>query len=370
MKRIFSNIWLQLFLGLMVGVAGVLVSFQLAMIFLIKYAGLFGGAGGDQSPLTLTIALIFGILIFIFPTIIWLLLNRFGSLKSVSLKTRILTIILFLPLPFWIYLGLSTFSKLQTVYEDYSSVRADCIIKNGVNKKIIDNNTEEIECKDGIFNGFTRTYNSQGVLVSEGSYLNGKLNGIQTLYYDDGKVNSTTNYVNGNKEGAEASYNEDGSTGGYTINNEPGLSRQVYYQDPEYFLVLNHDEFSLENQNYLCTHQGERGESYTCLNNVINGEYIEYLGDGTISKKINYKNGVLDGIFEDYSSGKPDAHLEFKDGKLDGKAEGYDTDSGVLRYEGEYTNGLQEGVFRMYDYQGNLTSEVVFKDGQVVKVNK
>jgi hypothetical protein len=61
MKRIFSNIWLQLFLGLIVGVAGVIVSFPLAMIFLIKYAGLFGGAGGDQSLLTLTIALIFGI---------------------------------------------------------------------------------------------------------------------------------------------------------------------------------------------------------------------------------------------------------------------------------------------------------------------
>jgi antitoxin component YwqK of YwqJK toxin-antitoxin module len=42
---------------------------------------------------------------------------------------------------------------------------------------------------------------------------------------------------------------------------------------------------------------------------------------------------------------------------------------GTLEYEGKYQDGLQEGVFRRYDYEGNLESEVVFKDGQLVKIN-
>jgi antitoxin component YwqK of YwqJK toxin-antitoxin module len=105
------------------------------------------------------------------------------------------------------------------------------------------------------------------------------------------------------------------------------------------------------------------------LNNVINGEHIRY-ANGAVSLRENFVNGVLDGIYEMFSSRKLFVHLEFKNGKLEGAARGYDLENGILDYEGHYKNGLQDGIFRIYNRTGDLESEVVFEAGKLVTINK
>ena len=372
MKGTFRNSWLQLILGLVAGIIGIVVSYPLAILFLIKYAGFssFGfGSSGDNSPITFAIAAVFGILIFTFPTLVWLFLYRFGSLKTVSQGKKISTFLLFATLPLWVYLGWGTFSNLQNVYAGYRSIRDGCIIQTGVNRKTTGENTSEFECKNGIYNGFTRTYNSQGIMIYEGSYLDGKLNGTQTVYYGDGKINIQTTYRDGEKEGTEIYYNEDGSIYLYVAPAQ-GKSRQVYYQRPEKYFRLN--DFDLENQNFYCQNQGMdslKNYRYTCLNNIINGEFMKYDSRGNAALRIKFTNGVLDGICEQFIDGNLYIHLEFRNGKLEGKAQLYSPE-GNLEYDGQYVNGLQNGTFRMYNDQGNIVSDVVFEYGKLVKINK
>ena len=370
MKKILNNFWIQLFLGLIVGVFGTGISSILMIIFWIKYAGIdfFGiGSSGDNSPITYVVATTFTILAFTFPTLVWFLLNRFGSLKTISKKIRIITFILFVTLPLWISLGLGAFSKLQTTYKDYRSVRDPCIIKNGVNKITVNENLTEFECKNGVFNGFTKTYNSKRVLVYEKLYLDGKQDGVENIYYDSGKLKIVTNYKNGEKEGTEIFYNENGSTSLYVINDQ-GKSRQIYHQSSERNL---NNEIDLESQNFFCENQEKylsENYNYSCSNNVVNGEFIKYDSKGGVQLKVKITNGVLDGIYELFTNGKLYEHLEFKNGNLDGRIYKLSSE-GKLEYEGQYVNGLQDGIFRRYSYKGNVETEVVFENGRIIRIN-
>lgn len=367
MKRILGNFWTQLFLGLITGIIGTVNLYLLAVGFYIKYAGLcllLMCSDGDKSPLTFTIATVFTVLTFTFPTLVWLWLNKFGKLKTVSKKIRIITFFLFATLPLWIYLGWGAFSKLQAAYKDYKLVRDTCVVQNGVNKTTVDENTKEFECKNGVFNGFAKTYNSKGILIYEGVYLDGKLNGTENIYYDNGKIKITSNYKTGKKEGAESFYNEDGSTSLYIIN-EKGKSNQVYFQRSEKDIS---SEISLKSQNFFCKNEEKylsENFNYSCFDNVINGEFVKYDTKGNILLKVKIANGVLDGIYEQFSDGKLYRHLEFKTGNLDGKVYELFSD-GKLEYEGQYTNGLQYGIFRRYDYKGNIESEVLFENGKII----
>lgn len=374
LKRILGNTWLQLVLGLIAGVIGVIVSYPLAILFYIKYAGfeLFFGMGdsGDYSPITFVFAAVLFILTFTFPTFVWFFLNRFGNLKAANKKIRTATFLLFVTLPLWIYLGWQTSSKVQTAAEKYYSVRVPCVIKDGVNTETRGETTKEFECKNGVLNGFTKTYNAQGVLVYEGIHSDGKLNGTEIVYYDDGKVKISTTFEHGEKQGPEVFYNGDGSTSLYIINDQ-GKSHQVYYQSPERFYNV-YNSFDLESQKILCKNQGTdpaQYYSYSCRNNLINGEFIRYDSKGNVFFRAKLTDGVLDGIYERFRDGKLVSHLEFKNGRLDGKVLQYSIE-GTLEYEGQYKDGLQDGTFRRYDYQGNIESEVVFESGKLVTIIK
>jgi len=280
----------------------------------------------------------------------------------------IATLILFAALPLWVYWGWGALSEVQSIYSGFRSVRDQCTIKDGMNRRIVDGNTQEFECRNGVLNGPIKTYTPDGILIYEGSYLNGKRNGSETAYYDDGKVKSSKNYKDGVEDGIQVFYNQDGNTNLYLIV-EQGKTHWVYYQSPEGSFYGDLDS---ETQTYFCKNQKSpslKNYRYTCLNNVLDGEFIRYDAQGKVEERGNFVNGVLDGIYEQFSRGKLMKHLEFKNGKLDGKVQIY-TSEDRLTYEGQYANGLQNGIFRRFEYEGNLESEVVFEQGQLIKINK
>ncbi|MDP2930690.1 MAG: hypothetical protein Q8N56_03755, partial [bacterium] len=147
--------------------------------------------------------------------------------------------------------------------------------------------------------------------------------------------------------------------------NEMGKPNWVYLQIPEKDLD---GEISLESQNFFCKNQEKylsKNYNYSCSNNVVNGEFVKYDSKGNVWLKVEISNGILNGIYEQFTDGKLYRHLEYKNGNLDGKVYKYSTD-GNLEYEGQYTNRLQDGIFRRYDYKGNIESEVLFENGKIM----
>lgn len=368
MKKLLSNYWLLLFFGLLVGMVGVILFYQLAVGYSIRYSGIslfgMGTAGGDHSSTTLALAGLFAALIWIFPIGLWVLIYLFGNLKQAHLGIKIASFVLFAGLPWWTYLGANAVASLKFTYESFRSVTADCVIPNGVNKKMEGTTTKEFECQFGVLNGVTRTYNAQGGVIYEAHYANGLLHGTETTYFESGKIQHQTTFSNGAKEGEEVFYDEDGNTNLYIINHQ-GNTRQVYYQGPEKHI----DYFGLESQNFFCNNPSApalKDYRFTCVNNRLDGEVIKYDAAGTVSLRAHLTQGGLNGIYEQFTNGKLFIYAEFKNGKLDGRVELHMTG---MDYEGQYTNGLQNGLFRIY-LAGEMQSEVVFEEGQVVKVNK
>jgi antitoxin component YwqK of YwqJK toxin-antitoxin module len=121
------------------------------------------------------------------------------------------------------------------------------------------------------------------------------------------------------------------------------------------------------------------------------GEWVEYNNDGDVTTISNYFNGMLegptykfsfrgqidqratyhldqlDGPWIQYKFGKIMETRNYKDGKLNGSVKIFDPKSYKLRQETEYKNGLQNGFFRYYDDEGNVTLEYEYKNGEKVK---
>ena len=68
----------------------------------------------------------------------------------------------------------------------------------------------EYMLKEGILQGFTRTYYKNGQIYRDYNMKDGKLNGIAKTYYENGQLKSETNYIDGVREGNAKGYFENG----------------------------------------------------------------------------------------------------------------------------------------------------------------
>ena len=64
--------------------------------------------------------------------------------------------------------------------------------------------------KDGIIDGYVKSWDKKGDLVSKVEYKNGILCGKWTIYYGSGLLKHTVIYKNGKKNGVEIWYHENG----------------------------------------------------------------------------------------------------------------------------------------------------------------
>ncbi len=78
---------------------------------------------------------------------------------------------------------------------------------------------------------------------------------------------------------------------------------------------------------------------YYMKNNKINGLRVEYYENGQLWLKSNYKDGLKDGIFEEY----------------------YETDNSdemILWRKGFYVNGIRSGLYQTFDINGNIIESI------------
>lgn len=184
--------------------------------------------------------------------------------------------------------------------------------------------------------GYWKTYYPDGGLKSEGNRLNFKLDSTWLFYRDDSTLERMITYAADIKHGKEIRYNSKGKPEEEWSNNNGIKSGNVrYYYDT-----------------------GELWKVIAFSNNKEEGKGIEYEKDGRIISLLIYKNGFV------YSHEKINRYND-ANRRTGIWRELYD--DGEVRMEGNYTNGLRNGVFKHYDKQGKLLTIEQYVDDVLVE---
>lgn len=101
----------------------------------------------------------------------------------------------------------------------------------------------------------------------------------------------------------------------------------------------------------------------------LNGVYMQMNQNGQTELVAHYQNNNLHGPWGKYRFARLLEKANYVNGKLDGVFEVYNLQDGKLHTTSEYKNGLQDGYFRTYDPNGNITTEYLYRNGKQVSGN-
>ena len=184
--------------------------------------------------------------------------------------------------------------------------------------------------KNGKPDGYWKTYNDKGILVSEGNRKSFELDSTWTFYDDEGRVKMRINYSQGKKDGLRTTYREDGITEESFVRDAKNGTSRLLYPDGKVKELINFSE------------------------GLEEGPAFEYAEDGRIITLIIYKSGfIVEREIINRFDNNSQKHGLWK----------YFHSNGVVRLEGNYKHGLENGYFKEYDDNGNLVGTSKFSDG-------
>lgn len=196
------------------------------------------------------------------------------------------------------------------------------------------------EWKNGVLNGYFKTYDRNGDLLKVEFYKDGQLvpesKEIKTLeikydYYDNGKIKVAGSYFKGIPEGIRREYDQQGK-----------ITKSYFFINGIVILEGIIDEKGLK--------QGDFKEYYENGQLRAEGKYKDSKPVGTW--KFFYPNGNLYQIGEyDTKGRKTDKWLTYYD-------------NGQIQKEEYYEKNLQEGDYIEYDINGNIIVNGKFLDGE------
>ena len=102
------------------------------------------------------------------------------------------------------------------------------------------------------------------------------------------------------------------------------------------------------------------------VNGLLEGTSMRMSFRNQVDLRLNYKEGKMDGPWTAYKFGKVIEQRFYKKDKLEGVAKTYDDRTFKLKQEVEYKDGVQDGFFRYYDEEGNVSLEYQYKNGEKV----
>lgn len=210
-------------------------------------------------------------------------------------------------------------------------------------------------------NGIFKTFDKKGDLISLEKYRDGELVmdteesvilDIRNSYYSDGSVKSSGGYVDGVKEGTHRIYDESG----VVVKSEVYKMGELTGEG----IVDNRGDYQGEWKLYYET--GElRAEGYY-ENSLRVNEWIFYHKNGEVESKGKYVEGQPHGQWKWYfDNGKLRRQEFYRRGREDGESTEYDEEGNVIS-EGEYISGLKEGEW--YYQVGDHTEKGNYLDGE------
>lgn len=204
--------------------------------------------------------------------------------------------------------------------------------------------TFEYTYKDGKKTGPLRTYNSAGHLTVEETYVSNMKQGPAKEFYESGKLQKITPFIEGREEGTGYEYDTAGTIititqykAGFIKNTERinrtdinGLKQGVWKDFWPNGKVKNEGRY---------------------VNGVKDGYFKEYNEFGNLVNVTKWSMGQL-------VKNPPEL------AKIETKTTYYP--NGKVKVVGNYKDGIPEGVFRMYDTTGVITGAEVYQEGILV----
>ena len=101
------------------------------------------------------------------------------------------------------------------------------------------------------------------------------------------------------------------------------------------------------------------------VDGIQNGPDIKFSNRGQVEEMSTFLNNQLEGIYGKYRFGRPTMTTEYQAGQFNGSHIEY-FNNGKPQKLIEFKNGVQDGILRYYDEEGNTTLEYVYKNGEKV----
>jgi antitoxin component YwqK of YwqJK toxin-antitoxin module len=247
--------------------------------------------------------------------------------------------------------------------------------------------SSRLEKLNGVYHGKALWTYPDGTKEVEGTFLNGDRQGAWTYYHPNGKKRLEQEYRLGDLVGNSTAYFPDGT------------KQSVYpYQNGQVHGTVT--EFHANGKpSYVREHEHDvrhgRYASYSwegvpqMVRFYVKGDLVAYgspaadgsvadtvkLGtglvqleshfpDGTVSRRMTYRNGEIDGAFKEYHpNGKVMEEMQYKVGKAMGEKKSY-YPSGQLMEEVMYSEGMLHGVQKRYWENGKLKETKTFVYGE------
>ncbi|HPE84807.1 MAG TPA: hypothetical protein PLO43_01335 [Chlamydiales bacterium] len=168
---------------------------------------------------------------------------------------------------------------------------------------------------DWIFDGKNLAWNEQGNLIAEISYRKGFLDGLSTYYHANGQIKRTVPYSSGKIEGTISHYDDKGNSVGIESFEKGQLHGITQFQGNG--LCPPYREKYLQGKLIEGTYFDLSGQ---CIAEIRGGNGEKTIFEnGTLAKKIEYKNGDPNGRIQLFS---PEKILLSEHHIIDGKKHG------------------------------------------------
>lgn len=102
------------------------------------------------------------------------------------------------------------------------------------------------------------------------------------------------------------------------------------------------------------------------VNGNYHGLYLSFNDRGQVELIASYRDNKLHGHWGKYRFGRPEESANYKDGELDGVYTKYFPRDGKIQTTIEYKDGVQDGYYRFFNEEGQITLEYLYKNGEKV----
>ena len=219
-------------------------------------------------------------------------------------------------------------------------------------------------------------------LFSPGAFSQGNKinpNGYNIFHYDNGKVSSEGPMVNGKPDGYWKNYYETGILKSEGNRKNFQLDSLWHFYNEEGKLTLEINYKNGKKNGYRITYNPTDISKEHFVDDVKQG--YSYILDttGRVKMEIPFVNGLENGLAREFDKeGNIIQLIEYKKGYVVNRERinRYDADhrphgkwkwfyeDGTLKTEGNFTHGLKNGYFKEYDPKGNLTSVSKYVNGE------
>jgi len=243
--------------------------------------------------------------------------------------------------------------------------------------------------KNGQPDGYWKSYYENGKLKSEGNRKNMELDSLWIFYNEKGERILGVNYKDGKKNGIKTTYVEHEMIREMFKNDVKEGFTRYYYPDGKIKMEI---PFVKGMEQGFGKEYSPDGDIITLIeykhgfvvdrlkinrrdhNNLKQGRWYTFYGNGNIHVEGNYQDDMKDGYFKEYAENgdlisvdkyvkdvkQPEAQ-EVK--KLDIRNEYYH--NGKIKASGTYRDGTPEGIYREYDSLGQITRSLIYDMGTI-----